>query len=147
MSHTPRSRRTRRVWSITLTLAMVAAFLPLGFNAQAAGNKALQLNGTSQYGRMGTGASLQLSQFTLELWFKRTGNGTAVGGSGTGTNGLPATTIPLIAKGFADVDTDTTRDINYFFGIDQSSGKLVADFEEGAGGPNPALNHPVTGNA
>ena len=54
MSHTPRSRRTRRVWSITLTLAMVAAFLPLGFSAQAAGNKALQLNGTSQYATVGT---------------------------------------------------------------------------------------------
>ena len=69
MSHTPRSRRTRRVWSITLTLAMVAAFLPLGFNAQAAGNKALQLNGTSQYATVGT-TSTTVPQFTLETWFK-----------------------------------------------------------------------------
>ena len=53
MSHTPRNRRTRKLWSITLTLAMVAAFLPLGFSAQAAGNKALQLNGTSQYATRG----------------------------------------------------------------------------------------------
>ena len=59
MSHTPRHRRTRRIWSIALTMAMVAAFLPLGFSAQAVGNKALQLNGTSQYGRMGTGTSLR----------------------------------------------------------------------------------------
>ena len=76
MSHTPRNRRTRKLWSITLTLAMVAAFLPLGFNAQAAGNKALQLNGTSQYATVGTRhQSLRFRQFTLETWFKWTGGG------------------------------------------------------------------------
>ena len=38
--------------------------------------------------------------------------------------------------------------MNYFFGIDATSGKLVADFEEGAGGAGPlGLNHPVTGTA
>ena len=61
MRRTPRSRRTRRVWSITLTMAMVAAFLPLGFGAQAAGNKALQLNGTSQYATVGTNTSLRFT--------------------------------------------------------------------------------------
>ena len=77
MSHTPRSRRTRKVWSITLTLAMVAAFLPLGFNAQAAGNKALQLNGTSQYATVGTNTvSAVHATFTLETWFKWNGGAT-----------------------------------------------------------------------
>ena len=32
--------------------------------------------------------------------------------------------------------------MNYFLGIDATSGKLVADFEEGASGTNPGLNHP-----
>ena len=77
MSHTPRHRRTRRIWSITLTMAMVAAFLPLGFSAQAVGNKALQLNGTSQYATVGNATQLcASSQFTLETWFKWTGGGT-----------------------------------------------------------------------
>ena len=95
MSHTPRSRRTRRVWSITLTLAMVAAFLPLGFNAQAAGNKALQLNGTSQYATVGTNTSLRFTQFTLETWFNWTGGGDF---ADTGIEGIDDV-IPLIAKG------------------------------------------------
>ena len=34
--------------------------------------------------------------------------------------------------------------MNYFLGID-GSGHLVADFEEGAAGASPGLNHPVTG--
>ena len=54
---------------------MVAAFLPLGFSAQAAGNKALQLNGTSQYATVGTNTPLRFTQFTLETWFKWTGGG------------------------------------------------------------------------
>ena len=36
--------------------------------------------------------------------------------------------------------------MNYFFGVDATSGKLVGDFEEGTGGSGPlGLNHPVTG--
>ena len=36
--------------------------------------------------------------------------------------------------------------MNYFLGIDSATGKLVADFEEGAGQPTPGLNHPIFGN-
>ena len=54
---------------------MVAAILPLGFSAQAVGNKALQLNGTSQYATVGNATQLRLSQFTLETWFKWNGGG------------------------------------------------------------------------
>ena len=139
MSHTPRSRRTRRVWSITLTLAMVAAFLPLGFSAQAAGNKALQLNGTSQYATVGTNTSLRFPQFTLETWFKWTGGGDP---ANTGTSGIDDV-IPLITKGTAE-DELTVMDINYFFGIDDSSDTLAADFEEAPTGASPGLNHPIT---
>ena len=35
--------------------------------------------------------------------------------------------------------------MNYFLGIDSASDVLVADFEEGAGGTTPGLNHPVYG--
>ena len=35
--------------------------------------------------------------------------------------------------------------MNYFLGIRASDGVLVADFEEGAAGATPGLNHPITG--
>ena len=80
------------------------------------------------------------SAFTLETWFKWTGGGTS---TTTGTGGIPDA-IPLIAKGSQQADGSNV-DINYFLGIDASSGQLVADFEEGAAGTSPGLNHPITG--
>ena len=59
-------------------------------------------------------------------------------------NGGIANAIPLIAKGRAEAET-AAADINYFLGIDASTGNLVADFEEGQSGSNPSLNHPITG--
>ena len=50
----------------------------------------------------------------------------------------------LDAKGRADVE-EPLRDINYVVGFRQSTGVLGADFEEGAGGASPSLNHPVLG--
>ncbi len=35
--------------------------------------------------------------------------------------------------------------MNYFLGIDGTGGTLVADFEEGAAGTTPGLNHPISG--
>ena len=67
--------------------------------------------------------------FTLELWFKRTGAGV---GQSTGTGGI-ASAIPLITKGRAEAETPANLNMNYFFGIDASTGKLVADFEDTAG--------------
>ena len=103
MSHTPRNRRTRKLWSITLTLAMVAAFLPLGFSAQAAGNKALQLNGTSQYATVG-------NEHVSSLYPVHAGDLVQVDRrrrlADTGTGGIDDV-IPLIAKGTAqDEDRD-----------------------------------------
>ncbi|HTD67556.1 MAG TPA: LamG-like jellyroll fold domain-containing protein, partial [Candidatus Limnocylindria bacterium] len=37
------------------------------------------------------------------------------------------------------------KDMNYFLGLRSSDGVLVADFEEGATGPSPGLNHPIAG--
>ena len=106
---------------------------------RGATNLALQLNGTTQYATLGTTSQLRSATFTVELWFKRTGAGV---GTNTGTGGI-ADAIPLITKGRAEGET-AAEDINYFLGIDASSGKLVADFEEGQTGATPSLNHPIT---
>jgi hypothetical protein len=100
--------------------------------------KAVSFNGTQYitFGATGLGAST----FTLELWFNRTGAGTA---TSTGTGGI-ASAIPLLTKGRGEAEA-TNVDMNYFLGIDSSTGKLVADFEEGATGSTPGLNHPVSG--
>src|SRR5204863_3018767 len=60
----------------------------------------------------------------------------------TGSGGVDA--IPLLAKGRAEAD-GTTQDMNYFLGIRACDGVLVADFEEGASGASPGLNHPIAG--
>ena len=109
--------------------------------SSAATNYGLGLNGSSQYVTFGAAPGLGASQFTLELWFKRTGAGV---GTSTGTGGI-ASAIPLITKGRAEAEGSNV-DMNYFLGIDATSGKLVADFEEGTGGTGPlGLNHPVVG--
>ena len=50
----------------------------------------------------------------------------------------------LVARGRGETE-DPAVDLNYFLGIDGATNKLVADFEEGAGGTNPSQNHPVYG--
>ena len=80
---------------------------------------------TNQYITLGSAAQLRSATFTVELWFQRTGTGV---GTSTGTGGV-LTAVPLITKGRAEGET-AAADVNYFLGIDQSSGKLVADFEE-----------------
>ena len=107
---------------------------------QVVTNSAIQLNGSSQYVTMGASPGLRSAQFTVELWFRRTGAGV---GTSTGTGGI-ASAIPLITKGRAEAET-AAADINYFFGIDATTGQLVADFEEAQSGASPSLNHPVTG--
>ncbi|HST14059.1 MAG TPA: LamG-like jellyroll fold domain-containing protein, partial [Gaiellaceae bacterium] len=105
----------------------------------AAGDTALQLNGSTQYATLGAASDLRSATYTAELWFERTGAGV---GTSTGTGGI-ASAIPLIAKGRAEGET-AAQDIDYFLGIDASSGKLVADFEEGQTGANASMNHPLT---
>jgi hypothetical protein len=92
------------------------------------------------YVTFGDPAVLDLAQFTVECWFRRDGTGTIVS---TGTSGVP-NAIPLVTKGTSEAD-DSFVDMNFFLGIDDATDRLMADFEEGAGGFDPGLNHPVIG--
>jgi VCBS repeat-containing protein len=102
-------------------------------------NFGLDFDGVNDHVTFGNATTLGLAQFTLETWFRRDGAGDTVS---TGTGGIPVAE-PLITKGRGEADDDN-RDMNYFFGLD-ASGHLVADFEEGAAGFDPGLNHPITG--
>ena len=99
----------------------------------------LRLGASSAYVTFGNEPALGLGQFTLETWFRRDGAGIS---ASTGTGGVVA--IPLVTKGRGEADGDN-RDMNYFLGIRESDGVLVADFEEGGGGSSPGLNHPIAG--
>ena len=87
----------------------------------------------------GSAPGLGAATFTIETWFKRSGLGAS---TSTGYGGVDA--IPLVSKGRAEVDA-TNQDMNYFLGIRASDNVLVADFEEGASGVSPGLNHPIAG--
>ena len=62
-------------------------------------NFGLDFDGTNDYVTFGDNATLGLSQFTLETWFRRDGAGVA---TQTGSGGLAAA-IPLITKGRNEV--------------------------------------------
>jgi hypothetical protein len=128
---------------LALACAAIALLLAVGARGAATATCpcALQFNGSTQYVTFGPAPALGAAQFTLETWFNRSGAGV---GTSTGNGGI-ASAIPLVTKGRAEAEASNV-DMNYFLGIDASSGKLVADFEEGAGQPTPGLNHPVSGN-
>ena len=92
----------------------------------ALGSTSLSLNGTSQHATLGTSTDLRTAQFTIELWFQRTG-----AGLGTSTGGGGVTAIPLITKGRAEAETPAA-DVNYFLGINTATNTLAADFEAAA---------------
>ncbi len=105
---------------------------------------AMQFNGINQYVTFGPAdgtSALGASTFTIETWFKRTGFGvgtsTGAGGFENATTGLA---IPLISKGRAQAD-GSNLDTNYILGINDTTGVLIADFEDTGTG----LNHPVSG--
>jgi concanavalin A-like lectin/glucanase superfamily protein/fibronectin type III domain protein len=102
---------------------------------------ALRFGGTNAYVNFGDPAELDLAQFTVECWFRRDATGTT---TTTGTGGIPDM-VPLVTKGGPEVDAGDNRDMNFALGIRNSDGVLCADFEEGAGGASPSLNHPVAG--
>jgi len=129
-------RRVRVVLlAVAAAFAVVVVFVGVSSGASGTGS-ALQFNGSNQYVTFGPAPGLGVSTFTLEVWFKRTGPGA---GTSTGSGGV-ANAIPLITKGRAEADGSNV-DMNYFLGIDASTGTLVADFEDMASG----LNHPVFG--
>src|SRR6266536_4471631 len=124
-----------------LTAALIGLLIQQGGRADTAG-AALNFNGTNQYVTFGAAPGLGAATFTLETWFKRTGAGI---GTSTGSGGI-ASGIPLVTKGRAEAEGSNV-DMNYFMGIDATSGKLVADFEEGpSSGGTLGLNHPISGN-
>lgn len=96
-------------------------------------NGALSFGSTNAYVTFGNNTNLGLKFFTLETWFKKTGNGTTVS---TGSGGVTA--IPLVTKGRQEGSGN--KAMNYFLGID-STGVLAADFERYAN----AQNYPAKG--
>jgi hypothetical protein len=107
---------------------------------QAKAQKAYEFNGTNQYVTFGIADSLGANRFTLECWFYKKGPGKI---TTSGSGGI-TTIIPLISKGRGEAD-GTITDMNYIFGINNTTNLLCADFEEGAGMPGIGLNHPVSG--
>lgn len=102
-------------------------------------NYGLSFAGTNAYSTFGNNAALGLATFTIETWFRRDAAGVA---TSTGAGGVTA--VPLLTKGRAESD-GSNLDMNYFLGIDGTTNTLVADFEEGAAGVTPGLNHPIAG--
>jgi acid phosphatase type 7 len=123
-------------WSRTAFVVSTMALLTV---RATAANSALSFDGANDYVTFGAAPPIGATTFTIETWFKRTGAGAS---ASTGSGGVTA--IPLVAKGRGEAD-GTTQDMNYFLGIRASDNVLVADFEEGAGGATPGLNHPVAG--
>jgi hypothetical protein len=92
---------------------MVAAFLPLGFNAQAAGNKALQLNGTSQYATVGNAHTAPpVALHARGLVQSRNG-----GGDPADTGAADLRLDPVDRQGSRDWMKSESNNINYFFGV------------------------------
>jgi hypothetical protein len=102
---------------------------------------ALEFDGTNDYVTFGAAPELGLSTFTIECWFKRTGTGKA---TTTGTGGV-TNAVPLVSKGRGEAEGSNV-DMNWFLGISTNANVLAADFEEGATGTSPGLNHPVFGS-
>uniref|UniRef100_A0A832MLD6 T9SS type A sorting domain-containing protein n=1 Tax=Eiseniibacteriota bacterium TaxID=2212470 RepID=A0A832MLD6_UNCEI len=106
----------------------------------APANRALDFAGAGRYVTFGAAPSLNAATFTIECWFRRDGAGAT---TTTGTGGV-TDAIPLVSKGRGEAENPSV-DLNWFLGLSAASGVLAADFEEGAGGANPSLNHPVFG--
>ncbi len=100
-----------------------------------AGTGGLFFDGAAAHVTFGNNPAFGLASFTLECWFRRDGSGLA---ASSGSGGVSV--YPLISHGRGESD-GSNIDCNYLFGIEASSGKLAADFEDMATG----LNHPAVG--
>ena len=98
--------------------------------------EALDFGSGNAYVTFGDPAALDLAQFTIETWFKRTGAGTS---STTGSSGVTSA-IPLVTHGSPESDGSNV-DANWVLVIDDTNDVIAADFEDMATG----LNHPVYG--
>lgn len=149
--HTSFIRRAARKLAISMHLILLLVLLASTFSFRpptqtglaaaqvSATYQGLYFDGVNDYVTFGAAPGLGAAQFTLEVWFRKLGAGVT---ANTGTGGVNA--VPLLTKGRGEADGGTNVDTNYFMGLD-ASGRLVADFEEGAGGASPSLNHPITG--
>ncbi len=90
------------------------------------------------YVAFGDPAELDLAQFTIETWFRRTGAGTA---GSTGTGGI-ASFLPLVTHGGPQAEMSNV-DANWMLGIDDATDVIAADFETMADG----TNQPVRGTS
>jgi hypothetical protein len=106
---------------VILFLCGILGTAPL---ASQAANNALSFDGVNDYVTFGSAARLAASNFTIEVWFRRTGAGVS---ASTGNGGITA--VPLLAKGRGEAN-GSNQDINYFLGIRPSDNVLVADFEK-----------------
>ena len=104
---------------------------------EASAASALAFDGTNDLVTFGAAAGLGVSEFTVEVWFKKTGPG--VGVTTDATQGIPSA-VPLVTKGRVEAE-GSSRDLNFFLGIGVANGVLAADFEDAATG----ANHPVYG--
>jgi hypothetical protein len=99
------------------------------------GNYGLDLDGQSSYVDLGAAPGLGSTTFTLEAWILRQGPGLAVS-----TGEISA--IPILTKGRDEAGGEGNNlDLNWFLGLRESDGVLVADFED----ENTGANHPVAG--
>ncbi len=138
-------RRAVRRLAAIITLSLLFPLLPASFaKALVPGSEAsLTFNGTSQYVGFGDAPEVGLQSFTIETWFRRTGNGVSIT---TGTGGIPAI-VPLVTKGRGEGETPPNINTNWFLGINTNVAAnanddvIAADFEDTAGG----VNHPVSG--
>ena len=105
--------------------------------ATAHADASLHFDGVDDHVSMGEAASLGLSAFTLECWFRWDGEGSDTASTGSGG----VSHYPLVGKGRGEQDGSNV-DMNYGLGIDATSGALAADFEDMADGSN----HPITGS-
>lgn len=95
-----------------------------------AGSGGLFFDGYDDVVNLGRPPAHQLTNFTLECWFRR-----EPGGISVNIGSLQA--IPLIAKGRSD-----GTGCDFFLGIESDSGKLAANFRDSSAGSN----HPLIGS-
>ena len=98
----------------------------------------LQL-GNNSWVTFGDPAKLDLAQFTIETWFKKTGTGTP---NTTGGGGI--TILPLLTHGAPQAENSDV-DANWILGINTAGNVIAADFEA-IDDPSPTgQNYPISG--
>ena len=96
---------------------------PVSLAQSRSSGSALRFNGVDQLVDLDQFHGFDTATFTLEAWFNWTGSGTPIPESGAGmAGGIPFMTI--------DGSLDSDIDANLFFGIQASTGKLMAAFKE-----------------